>query len=287
MKSKKPTQEKVIAPKLTQPEGMKPIKLPSNWQYIIPGIAWLVYPLFMPLYRPLDYTILAGISVALYFAGHYLLPKKTEFTRGSVSYDKTDNKNADVLLRFGGIYLNKIMEYNGEVKHEDLRLALNGFIRDIRALYDIVYETPSLALHIKQVVNFYAAGLTKMLTSYKEIVADVKSDEEDEQRARKYCIRMCEMSVEVFAKVNDLMTKGIEYDIETDIPAAREMISMSSRTSEDALRNLGMSLEEEMRKITERRAREAASAEKKREDSEIEAIFEELGQRREIEGGEE
>lgn len=133
-KAEKPsTPKEQPAPKPASPP-MKQIRLKSNAPFYALGLTWILWAISsLPLFRPTDYLLLAGVSVGVFALSRLIFkgkkiwvpaqepkkePEKTPETPKTAQ--STGNPEADRVIAEGEVYLRKLADADVRIENESI-----------------------------------------------------------------------------------------------------------------------------------------------------------------------
>lgn len=160
--------------------------------YLI-GITWLLWALFLPLYRPTHYIMAALVSLVVYYVGKMLFPDKGyEMTRPVQSAPRpqaqsaprpqaapkqeakpqsTGNAEIDALLVERGRAISEMRRLNDSIKDEKISAQISQMELTTGKIIDAVVETPAKLPQIRTFMNYYLPTTLKLLNAYDRMDA--------------------------------------------------------------------------------------------------------------------
>ena len=193
------------------------------------AVLWLVYALFLPLYRPMHYALVGAVSAAV-FAGVSLLcrdggksaaPKAEESKKQETS---TGNPELDKMLKDGRLAI-------AEMKRLDENIADEGISADIvrleqvsEKIFDQVRQNPKKLPQIRKFMDYYLPTTLKLLNAYDRASATGVSGENINATMRNVEGMMATV-VTAFEKQLDALFGDEALDISTDITVLENLMA--------------------------------------------------------------
>ncbi len=146
--------------------------------YFIGG-TWLLWALFLPLYRPTHYIMAALASFIAYNLGKMLFPDRGyELSGGSVpgpaqaaprpeaKPQSTGNPEIDALLEERGRAVSEMRRLNDSIKDEKISAQITHLESTTGKIIDAVVEKPVKLPQIRKFMNYYLPTTLKLLNAY-------------------------------------------------------------------------------------------------------------------------
>ena len=148
------------------------------------GIVWLLWALFLPLYRPAHYVMAALASLVAYYGGKMLFPDKGyEVTqpvqsapqpqaqpqpspRPEAKPKSTGNPEIDALLVERGRAISEMRRLNDSIKDEKISAQISQMEVTTGKIIDAVVEAPAKLPQIRTFMNYYLPTTLKLLNAY-------------------------------------------------------------------------------------------------------------------------
>lgn len=153
------------------------------------GIVWLLWALFLPLYRPAHYVMAALASLVAYYGGKMLFPDKGyEVTqpvqsapqpqaqpqpspRPEAKPKSTGNPEIDALLVERGRAISEMRRLNDSIKDEKISAQISQMEVTTGKIIDAVVEAPAKLPQIRTFMNYYLPTTLKLLNAYDRMDA--------------------------------------------------------------------------------------------------------------------
>ena len=153
--------------------------------YLI-GVTWLLYALFLPLYRPTHYIIAALASFVVYYAGKILFPDRgydvQDTARAQTAPEaeprpqaapkqeakpkSTGSPEIDALLDERGKAVSEMRRLNASIKDAKISAQISHLEATTGKIIDAVVEKPSKLPQIRKFMNYYLPTTLKLLNAY-------------------------------------------------------------------------------------------------------------------------
>lgn len=146
--------------------------------YFIGG-TWLLWALFLPLYRPTHYIMAALASFIAYNLGKMLFPDRGyELSGGSApgpaqaaprpeaKPQSTGNPEIDALLEERGRAVSEMRRLNDSIKDEKISAQITHLESTTGKIIDAVVEKPAKLPQIRKFMNYYLPTTLKLLNAY-------------------------------------------------------------------------------------------------------------------------
>ena len=200
------------------------------------AVIWVVYALFLPLYEPRHYVLLAVASVAAFAVASLLCRggARQEAAAGEKKKEEpasTGNPELDKMLKDGRLAL-------AEMKRLDDNIADPGISADIVRLeqvsakiFEAVKEEPKKLPQIRKFMDYYLPTTLKLLNAYDRMSATGVSGENIDATLTKV-EGMMRTIVQAFEKQLDALYGAEALDISTDITVLETMMAREGLAGE-------------------------------------------------------
>ena len=179
----KPSSEKEQPTQKPASPPMKQIRLKSNAPFYALGLTWILWAISpLPLFRPSDYLLLAGVSVGVFALSRLIFkgkkiwvpaeepkkePEKTaEPPKKSPS---TGNPEADRIIAEGEVYLRKLADADVRIENESISASIRRMETACRSIFGYIAENPARAGSIRKFMNYYLPTTVKLLNTYDRL----------------------------------------------------------------------------------------------------------------------
>jgi hypothetical protein len=205
------------------PAGMRWVHIPSPVPYYAVGGLWLLYALIFPLYRLLDYAIVAAISAAVFFALRKTLPgqRKLEPIPYEVAY--TGDDAADALLRDGQAYLADFDKAIPAIDDEEVAQNAWKVTQSAKRVLDHIAEHPKKAKLIRRFIQYYMPTVKKMLEAYNKLEDQQIKGENIGGTMHSIGLALATIA-QAFDKQLDALFQNEALDISSDITVLETML---------------------------------------------------------------
>ena len=247
----------VLRPMVTQqaapPMAMKWVKKKSKAPFFLVGLWWLLYALFLPLYRWQDFALCAAASLILFIVSRLLIADKTVAVRMTpkvlaeleaqkrLEQEEARRREQEALAaqEKSSVIPKEAREYLQQMRQADVAIqdeAVSAKIRILEArtnqIFQVVSENPDKLPAIRKFMQYYLPTLLKLLRSY---------DHMEEQGIRGENIRrtmqeietVLDTVVEAFNKQLDNLFQEEALDISSDIQVLENMMSQEGLLQRD------------------------------------------------------
>ena len=226
-----------------QEQPMKEIRLPSNAPFYALGIAWLAYSLLLPMYRPLDYLIAAGLSLLAFgvskavFKGKKVLvpadePKPAEEPKEEEKPARTGDPEADRLIAEGEKYLQELAVADIRIDNESVSASIRRMEVACRSIFAYIEEHPAKAGQIRKFINYYLPTTMKLLNTYDRLTRQGVQGENIS--STMFDIEaMMQTIATAFEKQLDNLFENEALDISTDISVLETMLQQEGLTGDE------------------------------------------------------
>lgn len=147
------------------------------------GGTWLVWALFLPLYRPAHYVMAALASCAAYFVGKMLFPDRGYEVANPAAPgpaqpkpkeekpQSTGNAEIDALLEERAKAVSEMRRLNDSIKDVKISAQISHLEATTGKIIDAVVEKPTKLPQIRKFMNYYLPTTMKLLNAYDRMDA--------------------------------------------------------------------------------------------------------------------
>lgn len=181
--TEKPSSEKEQPPQKPASPQMKQIRLKSNAPFYALGLTWILWAISpLPLFRPSDYLLLAGVSVGVFALSRLIFkgkkiwvpaeePKKEpeKTAEPPKKAPSTGNPEADRIIAEGEVYLRKLADADVRIENESISASIRRMETACRSIFGYIAENPARAGSIRKFMNYYLPTTVKLLNTYDRL----------------------------------------------------------------------------------------------------------------------
>ena len=203
--------------------------------YFIGG-TWLLWALFLPLYRPTHYIMAALASFIAYNLGKMLFPDRGyELSGGSApgsaqaaprpeaKPQSTGNPEIDALLEERGRAVSEMRRLNDSIKDEKISAQITHLESTTGKIIDAVVEKPAKLPQIRKFMNYYLPTTLKLLNAYDRMDATGASGTNIDGTKGKIGEMLGTICV-AFSRQLDALYGEEALDISADITVMEQML---------------------------------------------------------------
>ena len=184
------------------PEGMQLVSVPSPLPYYAVGVCWVLYALVFPMYRILDYVIIAAASVGVFFALRKFLPCKSVLQPIPYEPAYTGDAAVDAMLKDGQAYITCFREASSNIGDAAVKKSVERVSLSAQGVLDHIAAHPEKAKQVRRFIQYYMPTVQKMLEAYDKL---------EEQRTKGENIRSTMASIaQAMDKVADAFDKQLD-----------------------------------------------------------------------------
>lgn len=181
--TEKPSSEKEQPAQKPASPPMKQIRLKSNAPFYALGLTWILWAISpLPLFRPSDYLLLAGVSVGVFALSRLIFkgkkiwvpaeePKKEpeKTAEPPKKAPSTGNPEADRIIAEGEVYLRKLADADVRIENESISASIRRMETACRSIFGYIAENPARAGSIRKFMNYYLPTTVKLLNTYDRL----------------------------------------------------------------------------------------------------------------------
>ena len=198
------------------------------------GAIWILWGLFLPLYRLSDILLAAGVSCGVILVGKLIFPDQVyETAEAGVGgapkaeekkTESTGNPEVDALIAERDKALSEMRRLNESIRGETISAQIDHLEDMTRKITSHVAEHPEKLPQIRKFMNYYLPTTIKLLNAYDRMddagvtganIDGTKSKIED----------MMETIVTAFDKQMDALFADEALDIATDITVMENLLA--------------------------------------------------------------
>ncbi len=146
----------------------------SPWPVYAVGLVWLVFGLFLPLYKLIHFLAAAGLSIAAYLVVKKLCPDKT-FTVPDPEPEPepatTGSPELDELIRQRDLALSEMHRLNDSIEDPKISAQIDHMEAVTAKIIAHVVEHPRKLPQIRKFLNYYLPTTLKLLNAYDRMDA--------------------------------------------------------------------------------------------------------------------
>ena len=146
----------------------------SPWPVYAVGLVWLVFGLFLPLYKLIHFLAAAGLSIAAYLVVKKLCPDKT-FTVPDPEPEPepatTGSPELDELIRQRDLALSEMHRLNDSIEDPKISAQIDHMEAVTAKIIAHVVEHPRKLPQIRKFLNYYLPTTLKLLNAYDRMNA--------------------------------------------------------------------------------------------------------------------
>lgn len=210
--------------------------------YYAVAVVWLAYALLLPLYEPVHFALLGGVSVAV-FAVTMLLcrggaregtaasaPKQAEEKKAEPA--STGNAQLDKMLKDGHLAVAEMKRLDDNIAHPGISADIVRLEQVSTKIFDAVREDSKRLPQIRKFMDYYLPTTLKLLNSYDRMSAAGVSGENIDATLSKV-EAMMRTVVAAFEKQLDSLYGAEALDISTDITVLEAMMAREGLTGQE------------------------------------------------------
>lgn len=201
---------------------------------------WLIWGLFLPLYRPVHIIGAAALSAAAGFVGRALFPDKSYDLPGEAASKpkeetpkpkSTGDAELDELLEERDKAVSEMRRLNAAIPGEKISAQIDRLEEDTRKIIDQVVTNKEKLPQIKRFMSYYLPTTLKLLNAYDRMgAAGVSGENIDGTRER--IDAMMDTIVAAFDKQLDALFADEALDISTDITVMENLLKQEGLSEE-------------------------------------------------------
>ena len=206
----------------------------SPWPVYAVGLVWLVFGLFLPLYKLIHFLAAAGLSIAAYLVVKKLCPDKT-FTVPDPEPEPepatTGSPELDELIRQRDLALSEMHRLNDSIEDPKISAQIDHMEAVTAKIIAHVVEHPRKLPQIRKFLNYYLPTTLKLLNAYDRMDAAGISGANIDGTMGKI-ETMMDTVTKAFDKQLDALFGDEALDISTDITVMENMLAREGLAGE-------------------------------------------------------
>ena len=204
---------------------MKEIKIKPAAPIYLAGLVWVIYAVFLPLYRPTDILIMACLSAAAYFISSLFFGGGTALIQDDSIFKKTGDSGKDALLSAGKGHLARLEQLKNEISDGKMRSDIENLNSRGRKIYDFVSKNNIDARQIKNFTEYYFPTAIKLAEEYAGLERSSRDGAGKNAADIKNKIESVTGSmISAFDKQLDNLYEDKALDIRTDIEVLKNIM---------------------------------------------------------------
>ena len=206
----------------------------SPWPVYAVGLVWLVFGLFLPLYKLSHFLAAAGLSIAAYLVVQKLCPDKT-FTVPDPEPERepatTGSPELDELIRQRDLALSEMHRLNDSIEDPKISAQIDHMEAVTAKIIAHVVEHPRKLPQIRKFLNYYLPTTLKLLNAYDRMDAAGISGANIDGTMGKIETMMDTVAT-AFDRQLDALFGDEALDISTDITVMENMLAREGLAGE-------------------------------------------------------
>ena len=206
----------------------------SPWPVYAVGLVWLVFGLFLPLYKLIHFLAAAGLSIAAYLVVQKLCPDKT-FTVPDPEPERepatTGSPELDELIRQRDLALSEMHRLNDSIEDPKISAQIDHMEAVTAKIIAHVVEHPRKLPQIRKFLNYYLPTTLKLLNAYDRMDAAGVSGANIDGTMGKIETMMDTIAT-AFDRQLDALFGDEALDISTDITVMETMLAREGLAGE-------------------------------------------------------
>ena len=206
----------------------------SPWPVYAVGLVWLIFGLFLPLYKLIHFLAAAGLSIAAYLVVQKLCPDKT-FTVPDPEPERepatTGSPELDELIRQRDLALSEMHRLNDSIEDPKISAQIDHMEAVTAKIIAHVLEHPRKLPQIRKFLNYYLPTTLKLLNAYDRMDAAGISGANIDGTMGKIETMMDTVAT-AFDRQLDALFGDEALDISTDITVMENMLAREGLAGE-------------------------------------------------------
>ena len=206
----------------------------SPWLVYAVGLVWLIFGLFLPLYKLIHFLAAAGLSIAAYLVVQKLCPDKT-FTVPDPEPEPepatTGSPELDELIRQRDLALSEMHRLNDSIEDPKISAQIDHMEAVTAKIIAHVVEHPRKLPQIRKFLNYYLPTTLKLLNAYDRMDAAGISGANIDGTMGKIETMMDTVAT-AFDRQLDALFGDEALDISTDITVMENMLAREGLAGE-------------------------------------------------------
>lgn len=206
----------------------------SPWPVYAVGLVWLIFGLFLLLYKLIHFLAAAGLSIAAYLVVQKLCPDKT-FTVPDPEPEPepatTGSPELDELIRQRDLALSEMHRLNDSIEDPKISAQIDHMEAVTAKIIAHVVEHPRKLPQIRKFLNYYLPTTLKLLNAYDRMDAAGISGANIDGTMGKIETMMDTVAT-AFDRQLDALFGDEALDISTDITVMENMLAREGLAGE-------------------------------------------------------
>ncbi|MCI5561649.1 MAG: 5-bromo-4-chloroindolyl phosphate hydrolysis family protein [Intestinimonas massiliensis] len=206
----------------------------SPWPVYAVGLVWLIFGLFLLLYKLIHFLAAAGLSIAAYLVVQKLCPDKT-FTVPDPEPERepatTGSPELDELIRQRDLALSEMHRLNDSIEDPKISAQIDHMEAVTAKIIAHVVEHPRKLPQIRKFLNYYLPTTLKLLNAYDRMDAAGISGANIDGTMGKIETMMDTVAT-AFDRQLDALFGDEALDISTDITVMENMLAREGLAGE-------------------------------------------------------
>ena len=208
---------------------MKTVKKRSPVPIYASAAVWVLWCLFLPLYRPSDFLLLIAAGFGAYALAKKFFPDRT------VEVDEpftTGNADTDRLLLEGESAVSEMRRLQGSIGNREVSEKI-GTLADVteRIFRDII-EDPDDVPQVRRFAGYYLPATMKLLHAYDRMASEEHGGENVASTLSRI-EDILDTTIAAYKKQLDALFANQALDIETDITVLESMLKREGLAGKD------------------------------------------------------
>lgn len=199
----------------------------SPWPVYAVGLVWLIFGLFLPLYKLIHFLAAAGLSIAAYLVVQKLCPDKT-FTVPDPEPERepatTGSPELDELIRQRDLALSEMHRLNDSIEDPKISAQIDHMEAVTAKIIAHVVEHPRKLPQIRKFLNYYLPTTLKLLNAYDRMSSQGVEGQNISGTMERVESMMSNI-VTAFERQLDSLFGDQALDISTDITVLENMMA--------------------------------------------------------------
>lgn len=209
----------------------KVIRHPSPVPLYGAAAVWLLWCLFLPLYRLWHFGALLAACVGAYFALRALFPGVTEEVEAEPEPVTTGDAERDSLLAEGRQAVSELKRLRSSIPDPSVRARIDQISDLTEKIFADIVEDPKDVPQVKRFAGYYLPTTMKLLNAYDRMSG--QGEGENISGTLKRIGDILDTTVRAYQKEYDSLFANEALDIETDITVLESMLKREGLAGKD------------------------------------------------------
>ena len=184
---------------------------------------WIIWGLFLPLYRLSHFLLVTGVSIAAWAIGKKCFPDRIYETQDPPEPETTGNPQLDALITERDRAMSEMRRLNESIQDETLSRQIDHLEEDTGKIISHVVAHPEKLPQIRTFMNYYLPTTLKILNAYDRMAeAGVAGANIDTTMGKIEA--MMNTIVDAFDRQLDALFADEALDISTDITVMENLL---------------------------------------------------------------